>query len=331
MNTSAEELSFPLRYGGERGDLAARRGPVRPARAASLFGLGLAGLLFGGVPLWAAHRILHPEAVEPPAHELDQGLEIAPGVRAEKVEFESVDGYRLGGWFVPGPDPSAAPWPAVLLVHGYGGYKEQMAGYAGVVHAGGFATLMFDMEGSGLRRGRPVSLGFRERWNLMGAARYLRSRPDVDGERIGAFGVSMGAATALLAAADDPTIKAIVSDSGYADIQDMIKPGLKAFLRLPSFPFAPMIVRYAEAIIGAKASDIVPERAAAELGDRPLLVIHGCDDTLVPPDSAQRLYAAASGPKELWMVPNCVHGQAPEIASEEFKTRVNSFFARWLN
>ena len=80
----------------------------------------------------------------------------------------------------------------MVLVHGYGGYKEQMAGYARMLHDGGFATLMFDMEGSGTRRGKPVSLGFRERWQLMGAVRFLRSCPDVDPDRIGVLGVSMG-------------------------------------------------------------------------------------------------------------------------------------------
>ena len=223
-----------------------------------------------------------------------------------------------------GCDTSKAPWPAVLLVYGYGGYKEQMVSYAQMLHSGGFATLMFDMEGSGLRRGEPVSLGYRERFDVIGAARYLRNRPDVDPEAIGALGVSMGAAAMLLAAAEDPTIKALVSDSSYADLISMIRPGLKAFLGLPTFPFGPFIVRYAEAMIGARRTDIVPERAVAELGDRPLFVIHGADDPLTPPASAERLYAAASGPRELWMVPDCTHAQAPTVAGDEYKERVTA-------
>src|SRR5207248_5731074 len=104
----------------------------------------------------------------------------------------------------------------------------------------------------------------------------------------------------------------------------------KAFLGLPAFPWAPLIVRCAEAMIGAKTADVVPERAAARLGDRPLLVIHGADDGLVMPESARRIFEAASGPKELWIVLDCQHGQAPAVAPEEYRKRVNSFFARWL-
>jgi dipeptidyl aminopeptidase/acylaminoacyl peptidase len=300
------------------------------ARKASLFGLGLAALVVGGFPVWAARRILYPPWAEQLPDSEDVGLDFEDGVVAERVEFESVTGHRLSGWFVPGPEESAKPWPVVLLVYGYGGYKEQMVAYARIIRAGGFATLMFDMQGSGLRRGEPVTLGFKERWDLMGAARYLQTRPDVDPEAIGVFGVSMGAATAILAAAEEPAIKAIVSDSGYADVVGMIRPGLAAFVGRFSHPFAPLIVRIAEAMIGTKASEIVPERAAAELGNRPLLVIHGDQDALVSPESAGRLYAAASGPKELWVVPECAHGRGPEVAPDEYQERVNGFFARWL-
>jgi fermentation-respiration switch protein FrsA (DUF1100 family) len=83
-------------------------------------------------------------------------------------------------------------------------------------------------------------------------------------------------------------------------------------------------------MIGAKTSDIVPRRAAAALGDRPVMVIHGLDDTLVHPDSAYKIFAELPGPKELWMVPDCTHGQAPAVAPEEYKARVNGFFSRWL-
>ena len=49
-----------------------------------------------------------------------------------------------------------------------------------------------------------------------------------------------------------------------------------------------------------------------------------------PQISAQRLYQAASGPKELWMVDDCLHAQAPEICAVDYKERVNRFFANAL-
>ena len=263
-------------------------------------------------------------------HGMDEGLSIENGIAAEYVEFDARDGKKLGGWFVPAPDGTEQPWPAVPLVYGYGGYKEQMVGYAQMLHDAGFATFMFDMQGSGLRRGEPVTLGFKERWDMMDAARYLRSRPDVDADKIGALGISMGAATALMAAEDDPTIKAVIADSAYASLTDMVRPGLKAFVGKHATFFAPLIVRYAETMLGMKSTAVQPEVSASRLGDRPVFVIHGADDPLTDPKSADRIFAALSGPKELWVIPNCGHGQGPVVSPIEYRTRIAGFLRRSL-
>jgi dipeptidyl aminopeptidase/acylaminoacyl peptidase len=299
------------------------------ARAAVL-GLGLAGLLLGGLPYWLARKILYPPVPEPLPHGLDTALTIDPDIDAEAVVFNGRDGTSLSGWFVPG-EAGKAPWPCILLAYGYGGYKEQMAGYASMVQKAGFASLLFDMEGSGLRSGRPVTLGYKERWDLMDAASYVRTRPDVDASRIGVLGVSMGAATALLAAELDPDLRAIVADSAYANLPDMVMPGLSAFVGKSATWFAPLIVRAGEAMLGMRSTDIAPERSAARLGDRPVLVIHGDEDELTNPDSATRIFDAASGPKELWVVPGCGHSQGPVVSPEEYEHRVNNFFRRWLD
>jgi len=251
-------------------------------------------------------------------------------VRPERVRFATRDGKMLSGWFIPAPDDRPKPWPCVLLLFGYGGYKEQMHEHAKLVHEGGFATFLFDMRGSGIRRGEGVTLGYKERWDLMDAVAYVRTRPDVDPERIGVFGVSMGGAVALMAAAEEPAIKAIVTDSAFADIADMIRPGIVAFLGKYALPFANLIVRYAETMMGVRADEIRPEKAAAKLGDRPLLVIHGLEDLLTHPQSAYKIYEAASGPKEMWLLPDCGHGLAPAVQPDEYKRRLNEFYSRWL-
>ncbi|HKP55023.1 MAG TPA: alpha/beta fold hydrolase [Chloroflexia bacterium] len=307
-------------------------GPRRRLRGALSrvgFGLiGFAGLVFGALPIFAARRLLYPVTHEPPPY-TEEGLIDVP-VRPERVEFMARDGKPLSGWFVPAPDGTPKPWSCVVLIYGYGGYKEQMHEYAKMVHEGGFATLMFDMRGAGLRRREPVTLGYKERWDLMDAVRYIQTRSDVDPNRIGAFGLSMGGAVAIMAAAEEPGIKAIVTDSAYADITDMIKPGIVVFLGKLALPFAPLIVRYAETMMGIRAHEIRPEKAASKLGERPLFVIHGLDDALTHPQSAYKIYQAATGPKELWLLPECGHGCAPSVAPAEYKRRINEFFSRWL-
>lgn len=298
---------------------------------AAMAGMGLAGLVFGGFPLWAARRILYPVHAEPLDQSLKHKLEIANGVAAEYAEYDARDGKKLSGWFVPAPDTVPKPQPCILLVYGYGGYKEQMVGYAQILHDAGFATFMFDMQGSGLRGGEPVTLGYKERWDMMDAARYLLTRPDVDHDRIGALGISMGAATALLAAEEDQTIKAIVSDSSYASLNDMIQPGLRAFVGAPAALFAPIIVWCAETMLGMKSSQVQPVASAARLGDRPIFVIHGADDPLTNAKAADLIYEAASGPRELWVIPDCGHALGPVVAPDEYKARIRAFLRSALN
>jgi dipeptidyl aminopeptidase/acylaminoacyl peptidase len=288
-------------------------------------------LVLGGFPWWAARRILYPISPQPLPHGLDQVLSIENGIEAEYVEFEARDGNRLSGWFVPAPDGVEKPWATILLVYGYGGFKEQMVGYAQMLHDAGFATFMFDMQGSGLRRGEPVTLGHKERWDTMDAAQYLRSRSDVDGNKIGALGVSMGAATALMAAEQDNTIKAIVADSSYASLTDMVQPGLRTFVGSHAALFAPLIVWFAETMLGMKSSEVQPVVSASRLGDRPLFVIHGADDPLTDPRSADKIFSAASGPKEMWVIPDCGHSLGPLVSPLEYKERISDFLQRALD
>ncbi len=305
-------------------------GPSRGPRRLAIAGAGLAGILLGGFPVWAAHRILYPVHAQPLPHGLEGSLTLENGVAANYVEFDGRGGERLSGWFVPPPAEVATPWPVVLLVYGYGGYKEQMAGYAQFVHDAGFASFMFDMRGSGLLRDKAVTLGYKERWDMLDAARYLRTRDDVDPNRMGALGVSMGGATALLAAEADPAIRAIVADSAYARLQDMVRPGLRTFIGTPAMLFAPLIVRFAEMMLGIKSNQVQPAVSASKLGNRALFVIHGADDPLTNPESATEIFRAASGPRELWVVPDCGHALGPAVSPDEYKARITNFLVRYL-
>jgi fermentation-respiration switch protein FrsA (DUF1100 family) len=92
-----------------------------------------------------------------------------------------------------------------------------------------------------------------------------------------------------------------------------------------------MIVWFAENMMGAKASDITPETSARKLTNTPVFVIHGADDALTDPHSAQQIYDALEGPKELWVIPNCGHARGPEVVPDEYRRRVNEFFTRTLS
>lgn len=265
-------------------------------------------------------RVLHPTRGPISRSPADVGLPF------ESVTFPSRDGTRLAGWFIPGRTRAA-----VALVHGAWVNREGLLPVAEWLHRrGGFSVLLFDLRGGGESDGDTVTFGHHERADLLGAVDYLRARPDVDPARIGAYGSSMGAAVALLAAADAPELAAVVADSAYTNLEALIGRSFRAFTGLPSFPFAPLVVGLAERQTGLRAAHIAPLNAIARISPRPVLLVHGEADPLIPASESHALFAAAGEPKELWVVPGAGHTQGHAVSGEEYEERVTAFFTRWL-
>jgi pimeloyl-ACP methyl ester carboxylesterase len=146
------------------------------------------------------------------------------GLQYEDVAFKAGDGVGLKGWFVPS---GTSPGPAIVVVHGW--MWNRLGNVAGKVplddrdvdllpitrtlHDAGFHVLLFDLRKHGeSESGRGLlTFGPLEARDFTGAVHYLRSRPDVDGQRIGALGISMGGSIALHGAPDCQPVKAILA------------------------------------------------------------------------------------------------------------------------
>ena len=147
------------------------------------------------------------------------------GLEYEDVAFKAGDGVGLKGWFIP--SKAESPAPAIVFVHGW--MWNRLGNVAGQVpvddrdvdflpaaralHDAGFHVLMYDVRkhGESESGGGLVSFGPLEKRDFVGAVAYLRSRPDVDGQRIGSLGVSMGGTIALYGAPECQPIKAILA------------------------------------------------------------------------------------------------------------------------
>ena len=195
---------------------------------------------------------------------------------------------RLGREVVPGilllPDRKALV-PAALLVHGWTSHKEQMAGSVGAaLLEAGIGSLALDLPMHGERES-PEAMSQRSpidlvrRWTAALAeaslgVKYLAERPEVDASRLAIVGYSLGSFVAVMTAAREQSIRAIVLAAGGD---------------LPAgTPF--------ERVLRAVAD---PARAIRKLEGRPLLMVHGKRDRTVRPEQAERLFAAAREPKEL--------------------------------
>jgi len=140
------------------------------------------------------------------------GTDEPPEGAAEEVTFASNDdAVNISGWFFA--STRTDPAPAVVLCHGIWTGRRECLPLALKFHSAGYNVLCFDFRAHGLSGGRYTTVGHNETNDVIGAVEYLAERPEVDAERIGVIGFSMGAAATIQAAARCPKIAAVVSDS----------------------------------------------------------------------------------------------------------------------
>jgi len=129
------------------------------------------------------------------------------GLTYRDVEFQTGDGLRLSGWYVP-----SEAGAAVVLLHGAGSTRSAVLDHAVVLGRAGYGVLLFDARGHGRSAGRAMDFGWYGDADIAAAVTFLQAQPDVDAERIAAVGMSMGGEEAIGAAAGDSRIKAVVAE-----------------------------------------------------------------------------------------------------------------------
>jgi fermentation-respiration switch protein FrsA (DUF1100 family) len=244
----------------------------------------------------------------------------------EDIHVRTADNVLLDGLFFPGARPSL-----VILASGYGDTQVQMFSIAEFLHHAGFSVLTYNSRARATSGGQYVTLGAFEQQDAVSVVNYAIGRSDVDASRIGILGISMGGAVAILAAAKDQRIRAVVDDSGFSDAPGVISASFEHFIHLPAFPFAPITVGIADLRAHVDVNRVRPVDVIGKISPRPLLIIHDSGDSVVPVDNSLRNFAAAGQPKELWLVADSGHGQAQTKAEPEYQVRVTRFFEQALH
>jgi dipeptidyl aminopeptidase/acylaminoacyl peptidase len=245
---------------------------------------------------------------------------------AEPVRLAARDGRaQIMGWYL---DPGDARG-AVLFVHGKDGcrgdeLKSPSAPLACSLAAAGFAVLTIDLRGHGTSSRARLTYGARERHDVLGAVDWLRARGH---GRVGVLGASMGASTALLAAADEPAIAALVSDSAFADFAEMIERQFRRLSRLPGC-FLPGALAVGRLLTGVDLRGVSPLASAAALVGRPVLVIHSEGDRFVPVADARAIAKAIGA--DLWTTATQRHIGSYGGGPEAYTARVLAFFVQHL-
>ncbi len=242
------------------------------------------------------------------------------------VHFAARDGLaRIAATYLP----AAAARGAVVFVHGKDAcrgdeLKTSTAELAARFNAAGLAVLMIDLRGHGDSSRARLTYGERERFDVLGAVDWLQAQGHA---RIGVLGASMGAASTLLAAADEPAIQAVVADSAFCDFGQMIERQYRKLSRLPGIVL-PGALAIGRALTGVALQRVRPLDAATRLVGRPCLMIHSAGDRFIPPADALRLAAAARA--ELWITESHGHIGSYRAQPAAYTDRVLGFFARHL-
>ncbi len=313
---------------------------MRRIVAAMLLITGLLAFSYAGLSVYVATQLVYtaPRSIlETPA---DYGLSY------REVTFTSrEDGVTLRGWFIPGElaDGSLTAERTIIVVPGGQQNRTDLDAGALTLSAdlarNGFAVLDFDPRGTGISQAAPFSMGYFEQRDVLGAVDFLRAGalpyPELGHPGfIGAWGVSTGATSALLAAAQEPAIRAVVSDTSASEIAPFLEQRFVARSGLPAF-IAPGSFVAAHVLYGIDYYAVRPVDVVARLAPRPVFFIHGDNDPWLPVSNMTALtQAAGSVPNahvQSWVVPGVVnHAQALHTAGAEYVSRVVAFFTAAL-
>ena len=235
------------------------------------------------------------------------------GVAHEDMSFETADGLTLRGWYVPSRNGAA-----VIAFPGRSGPQA----HARMLARHGYGVLLFDRRGEGASEGDPNAFGWGGERDVKAAIEYLRSRPDVDPDRIGGLGLSVGGELMLQTAAETSALAAVVSEgaSGRSVGEDLDTPGSRALSPQAAISAA---MTAGVAVFSGQAPPPNLKELVPRIAPRPLFLIHSGIAT----ERLNDLYHRIAGePKALWEIPGAGHTGGLEARPEEYERRVVGFF-----
>jgi uncharacterized protein len=271
-------------------------------------------LASAGTMIWISYQ--HTLSYLHPVRQTASGALLkASGIDFKDVELMTEDHVRLSAWYTP-PKNGAV----ILVAHGYGDKRSE--DFYALFATHGYGVIAWDFRAHGKSAGEFSSLGYYEMLDAKAALDFVLVQPGV--EHVGAWGGSMGAVTMIRATAHYPQIEALVADSPFATLRDEMD------LRVPFPIMRPLIRFFAERESGVSPDLVRPVDDIAHISPRPVFIIQGMADGMVPLDSAQRLYDAAGEPRQLWTENDVPHLNMYAYYKAKYTKRVLRFFDEYL-
>src|SRR3989339_670134 len=231
----------------------------------------------------------------------------------ENVSFFTDDNINIKGWFLPSKEKS---YKTIIICHGWGTNKSDVLSSTIFFLKRGFNLLYFDFRNHGESGGNKSSLGKLESQDLISAVNFLKTKKKQQSEKIGIYGVSMGASVAIIATALDKRISAVISASPFSSFNYIMSKYAKLFFIMSRLGFNP-----------EKTSAIY---YVLKIAPRPIFIIHGEMDDRIPVSEGKILFDIANEPKIFWTVKNANHLESYSKSAFEYEKKTSDFFKKFL-
>jgi len=263
---------------------------------------------------------------------------------AEEVTLPTTNGLNLRGCYLKARTPQRRG--VVLFGLEYGSNRWSCLPYCNKLLDNGYDVFTFEPRNQGDSDKHPAYQPLQwitsfEVEDFQSALKYMKSRPDADPRGIGFFGISKGGGAGLIAAVEDRWVRCCVTDGIFATYTTLV-PYMRKWYAIYNdhYVLQGLIPMWYYGQIGKVAMKKIArerqcqfphlEKYLPKLAPRPLLLIHGGDDTYIRPEMAKSLFDRARQPKEIWLVEGAKHNQALKVANGEYERRVLEFFNQHL-
>ncbi len=277
-----------------------------------------------GISAYVGWSLIHPERAELPKFSSNIVIEY------EDVQFKDINNtITLKGWNFKAKNSDKT----IIMAHGYRNnrlqFDEKTLDLISGLQSKGFNVFTFDFRNSGISEGDKTTIGIKEKDDLLGAIKYVKS---IGGKHIVLMGFSMGASTAIHAAAENADVEAVIADSPFADLDAYLKDNLSVWSSLPKVPFNDTILFILKFIANLDPKTMVPKKDIQSVAPRPVMLIHGKDDDAIPIKNSEEIYEAYTQINKenitFWKVDGAKHVGSYEKNTEEYIKNIYDFLEK---
>lgn len=280
-----------------------------------------------GVSYSIAHRLTHPKRT---------AISVPPNEAAliyEDITVKTADQLTIKGWFLPAQTNGVchASEQTIVFAHHYGGARtsDELGSleFFKQFLPRGYNIIAFDFRNSGLSDGEMTTMGVSEQHDLAAIVEWCNHRFPT-GEIV-LWGFSMGAAVSLNSGWQLPNVVGVIADSSFTDLYTYCLEAFETWAPVNPLIFSYPVLFISQYVFGIKAAKMSPLKAIANYDDRPVLLIHSHQDTIIPVQHAMQLYEAAKPENcEICLFSSGAHAASYFSNADAYLQKVFAFLER---